>query len=98
MFDRSFNACNPRWAGEGKVDDPEFDLQGHDAYRFGHHSWRRFADKIARDNQDFHELSPQEIDLYAGWNQKEHDHDMQQHYAGQDRKHRIKRRNLTRMA
>ena len=36
--------------------------------------------------------------MYAGWNQKEHDHDMQQHYAGQDRKHRIRRRNLTRMA
>ena len=75
--------------------DPELDIQGHAEPRFGQHSWRRHADKVARDHKDFHRHSSKEIDLYCGWNLKAYDKDMQTHYAGQQRSHRVKRRTLT---
>lgn len=36
-----------------------------------------------------------EVDLYCGWDQYEHSKDMQIHYAGQQRSHRVKRRMIT---
>ena len=32
---------------------------------------------------------------YCGWNLKEHERDMQEHYAGEDRLHRVMRRKIT---
>ena len=90
LFDLAWTAANP--TGDP---DPEFDLQGHEVPRFGKHSWRRFGEKVARDSQHIHNMPPEEIDMYAGWDQKEHDHDMQMHYAGQQRSHRVKRRLIT---
>ena len=41
-------------------------------------------------------MSETEVDLYAGWDLYEHSLDMQIHYAGQQRSHRVKRREITR--
>ena len=53
------------------------------------------GDKVARDSKHIHQMSAVEVDLYAGWNLKEHDLDMQLHYAGQQRAHRVKRAAIT---
>ena len=92
VFDESMKLSNP----PGRP-DPEFDLQGHATPRLGEHSWRRYANRTAQRNRDYHQLSAGDIDLYVGWNLKEHDRDMQEHYAGQDRAHRVKRRKITQM-
>ena len=79
--------------------DPEFDLQGHSNPRLGHHSWRRYADKVARDNMNLHpDLTKEDLNLFAGWKLKELLKDMQIKYAGQQRSHRVKRARLTVMA
>ena len=70
-------------------------MQGHEEARWGQHSWRRFGDKVARDSQHIHEMPKPEVDLYAGWDQYELSKDMQMHYAGQQRNHRVKRRVIT---
>ena len=90
-FEESFKLANP--PGDP---DPEFDLQGHPTPRWGQHSWRRFGDKVARDSQEIHMMSETEVDLFAGWDLYEHSLDMQIHYAGQQRSHRVKRREITR--
>ena len=33
--------------------DPEFDIQGHTAPRLGNHSWRRYADKRAKQEMEW---------------------------------------------
>ena len=53
--------------------------------KLGNHSWRRYGDKVARDNKVFHALGPTEIDLFCGWNLAEISLDMQMKYAGQQR-------------
>ena len=79
--------------------DPDFDLQGHADPRLGHHTWRRYADKVARDNlHRYTDLGKEDINLYAGWRLKELLKDMQIKYAGQQRSHRVKRARLTLMA
>ena len=77
--------------------DPELDLQGHASPRLGNHTWRRRADRMARNFMEFHECSEGDVDLYCGWNLKEHAKNMQEHYAGQDRAHRVRRRKITQM-
>ena len=42
------------------------------------------------------DLPRAEIDVYSGWDIYKHSRDMQLHYAGQDRQHRIKRCDITR--
>ena len=94
IFEKSFVLANP--PGDP---DPEFDLQGHSDARWGQHSWRRFGDKAARDIKeklDALGIDDVERDLYCGWDQYEHSKDMQIHYAGQQRSHRVKRRAITR--
>ena len=93
FFEKSFANANP--PGDP---DPEFDLQGHESPRWGPHSWRRFGDKVARDSKDIHMVPDDQVDLYAGWDQKEHSLDMQKHYAGQQRGFRVKRCEITRQA
>ena len=60
------------------------------------YSLRRAGERSARNNQKRHGLPRDEIDLYSGWDLSEHSRDMQLHYAGQDRQHRIKRCDITR--
>ena len=78
--------------------DPEFDVQGHEKPRLGNHSWRRYADKRAKQEMEFllsKGLSKMTIDLYFGWNLHEYDKEMQERYAGQLRSERVRRRFLT---
>ena len=79
IFRESFALANP--AGDP---DPDLDLQGHAAPRLNNHSWRRYADRIASRHGAFHGCSKGDVDLYCGWNLKEHERDMQEHYAGED--------------
>ena len=41
-------------------------------------------------------LTKVEVDLYSGWDQHEISRDMQIHYSGQQRSHRVKRTAITR--
>ena len=92
LFEEAFKRCN-----ELGNPDPELDLQGHAEAKFGQYSWRRFGEKIARDSSDHHQMDHVQVDLYSGWDQHEHSMDMQIHYAGQQRSHRVKRRKITEM-
>ena len=92
LFEEAFQRCN-----QPGDPDPELDLQGHEVAKFGQYSWRRFGEKVARDSKDHHQLDHVEVDLYSGWDQHEHSMDMQIHYAGQQRSHRVKRRKITQM-
>ena len=89
-FAESFLRANP--VGDP---DPELDVQGHSGPILGQHSWRRYADRTARDHKSYHQLPDSAIDMYCGWNLKEMDKSMQAHYAGQERAHRVLRRKLT---
>ena len=75
--------------------DPEMDLQGHAAARWGQHSWRRMGEKVARDSQHIHKMPKVELDLYSGWELYQHSRDMQLHYAGQQRGIRVRRCAIT---
>ena len=76
--------------------DPDLDLAGHEKPKWTQYSLRRAGERSARNNQHRHGLPRAEIDLYSGWDLYEHSRDMQLHYAGQDRQHRIKRCDITR--
>ena len=71
--------------------DLELDLQGSKEPKFGNHSLRRHADKVARESIPKHlaegctEVTKQLIDYFFGWLLKEMTKDMQVHYAGLDR-------------
>ena len=93
-LDVAFKEANP--PGDP---DPEFDLQGHAAPLWGQHSLRRLGEKVARDDKDAWTklgLTKVEVDLYSGWDQHEISRDMQIHYSGQQRSHRVKRTAITR--
>ena len=60
--------------------DPELDLQGFDAPLWGHHSFRRFADTVARETMMLTGASEQDIDLYFGWQERFYHQKMQIHY------------------
>ena len=72
-------------------------MEGHATPKLGTHSWRRYGDKVARDNKVFHALGSTEIDLFCGWNLAKINADMQLKYTGQQRSERVKRRKLTMM-
>ena len=71
--------------------DLELDLQGAKEPKFGNHSLRRHADKVARESVPKHhaegcmEVTKNLIDYFFGWLLKEMTKDMQMHYAGLDR-------------
>ena len=70
------------------MSDPEFDLQGQVAPKWGHHSMRRHADtnaQKARREGKLPEITKQMLDYFFGWCLKEMATDMQVHYAGLDR-------------
>ena len=60
--------------------DPWLDLQGLDAPLWGHHSWRRLADTVARATMAKSGVSEQDIDLVFGWLEKMYSQRMQYHY------------------
>ena len=47
--------------------DPEIDLQGREAPQWGHHSFRRFADTVARTTRGETGATEQDIDIIFGW-------------------------------
>ena len=94
IFEHAVQAANP--PGDP---DPEFDLQGHAEAHWGQHSWRRMGEKTARDDAPqwtLLGLTADDIDLYSGWEGKKLSENMQIHYAGQDRDHRVRRCAITR--
>jgi len=60
--------------------DPEIDLQGFDVPLWGNHSFRRFADTVARQTMAQTQATEQDIDLYFGWMERFYQSKMQVHY------------------
>ena len=60
--------------------DPELDLNGRDAPLWGHHSFRRFADTVARATMAETGATEQDIDLLFGWMEAFYSQKMQIHY------------------
>ena len=60
--------------------DPELDLQGFEEPLWGHHSFRRFADTVARQTMAITGATEQDIDLYFGWMERFYNQKMQVHY------------------
>ena len=60
--------------------DPELDLQGFAEPLWGHHSFRRFADSVARQTMALSGATEQDIDLYFGWMERFYNQKMQVHY------------------
>ena len=75
--------------------DPELDLQGLEAPLWGHHSFHRFADTVARQTMAETGATEQDIDLTFGWQEKFYSEKMQIHY--QTKFTRESRRNVTKM-
>ena len=76
-------------------DDLELDLAGLDEPKWGHHTFRRTADKMARATLDVTGAVKEDLDDMFGWKQAERAKDMQSHYAG--RKERSVRARITMM-
>jgi len=60
--------------------DPWLDLQGLDEPLWGHHSWRRMADTLARANMAKSGATEKDIDLVFGWLERMYSRIMQDHY------------------
>jgi len=75
--------------------DPELDLMGALKPSWSNHSWRRFADKVARETRQTTGVSEVDIDLFFGWMEAFYQKLMQLHYAG--RGDRVKRARVTMM-
>ena len=76
--------------------DPELDLQGFSEPLWGHHSFRRFADTVARQTMAVTGATEQDIDLYFGWMERFYNQKMQVHY--ESRFDRTRRSAVTSMA
>ena len=78
-------------SSEMEEPDLELDLAGLEEPKWGHHSLRRTADKIARDTMAMTGADKGDIDDMFGWKQKERKKDQQLAYAGlRDRVHRAR--------
>jgi hypothetical protein len=75
MLDTAVAACSP--PGDP---DPELDLAGRATPLWGHHSFRRFADTVARQTRGETGASEQDIDLMFGWMEAFYSARMQLHY------------------
>ena len=60
--------------------DPELDLQGLSEPLWGYHSFRRFADTVARQTMSETGATEQDIDLVFGWMEAMYSQRMQVHY------------------
>ena len=91
VMDDAYRMANSRESGP----DPELDLMGALEPHWTHHSWRRFADKVARETREETGVSDTDIDLFFGWMEAFYRKKMQLHYAG--RTDRVKRSRVTMM-
>jgi len=72
--------------------DPWLDLQGLEIPLWGHHSWSRMADTVARATMAKSGATEQDIDLVFGWLEEMYSHRMQFHYEtrfNRDRRYRV---------
>ena len=60
--------------------DLELDLEGFDEPKWGHHTFRRTADKVARATASLTGATKEDNDDFFGWKQAERAKDMQSHY------------------
>ena len=77
--------------------DPEYDAVTDPEPKFGNHSNRRHADRVATRNATETEVSSDDIDFFFGWNLKKMAETMRLHYSGMDRLLRLGLSNVTRM-
>jgi hypothetical protein len=87
IMDEAYELANP--PGDP---DPWLDLQGLDTPLWGHHSWRRLADTVARATMDRSGASEQDIDLTFGWREAMYSQVMQYHYEtrfNRERRYRV---------
>ena len=71
--------------------DPELDLMGLSDPLWGHHSFRRFADTVARQTMHLTGATEEDIDLIFGWMEAFYSAKMQRHYdSGFTRERRSK--------
>lgn len=73
-FDKAYAIAN------ADSPDPELDLQGLEAPKFGHHSDRRGADTVARQTRAQTGATTQDIAIIFGWKEAMYSKDMQCHY------------------
>ena len=73
-MDAAFEAANV------ESPDPELDLRGLSAPRWGHHSARRGADTVARQTRGETGATEQDIDIIFGWQEAFYSAKMQLHY------------------
>ena len=87
VMDEAYMRANP--PGDP---DPWLDLQGLDDPLWGHHSFRRCADTVARSTMAKSGVSEQDIDRVFGWLEAMYSHRMQYHYEtrfNRDRRYRV---------
>ena len=75
MMDAAYAAANP--PGDR---DTEIDLMGLERPLWGHHSFRRLADTVARQTRHDSGASEQDIDIMFGWQEAVYSAKMQMHY------------------
>jgi hypothetical protein len=69
--------------------DPELDVPPGCEPKWGQHSFRREADRVAQASKELSRVSEDDIDFFFGWNLKELLAKMQLHYKGLDRMARL---------
>ena len=87
IMDDAYELANP----EGDP-DPWLDMQGLESPLWGHHSFRRCADTVARATMARSGVSEQDIDLVFGWLEAMYSHRMQYHYETRfirDKRYRV---------
>ena len=77
--------------------DPEYDRTSDPEPKFGNHSNRRHADRVAMRNAEAMKVSDTDIDFFFGWNLRKMKEEMRLHYAGLDRVLRLRLSNVTKM-
>ena len=77
--------------------DPEYDKVGDPVPKFGNHSNRRHADRVALRNKETTGATESNIDHFFGWNLKKMAEDMKKYYSGMDRVMRLALSRVTAM-
>ena len=90
-------ALKEAWNTSSRLEEPdeELDLEGLEKPKWGHHTFRRTADKFARQYMQETGTSKEDIDDMFGWKQAERSKDMQKHYDV--RRNRSRRAAITMM-
>ena len=96
-YTHAMGALKAAWRLSSEMVEPDLDLDldGLVQPKWGHHTYRRTADKIARATLDQTGCSKEDLDDMLGWKQAERAKDQQIHYAG--RAERSVRARLTMM-